>query len=169
MTEKKEKKVNKKALEYVRPAFGSFNLKAFPGFEFKFKKISIDDESWVKQNMGRHSWEIINSDKAEAAELCRLYFHFLENEGKTKFPPETIEEMDYETGEKKSVLLNGPKKFMQSIDGGSLTEMLLIAQAFLMTMVASRPMSDLPEDLKKTVLESIKRRTPKEKEPEANP
>ncbi len=169
-----KKKVNKKSIEYVRPEPGSFDLKAFPGHVFKFKKIVIDDEAWVMETFGKPTWEVINSKEAMASDLCRLYFHFLEDQDKAKFPPEQVEEMNYETGVKGMNLINGPKKFMRAIDGGSLTEMMLIAHAFLKTLIASRPISDLPDDLKKSVLGIIekgkKKTAPKEeKELEANP
>jgi hypothetical protein len=176
MSEKK--KVSKKSLEYVRPQFGSFDLRAFPSVEFKFKKISIDDEMLVKEKFGQHSWEIVSKGTAEASELCRLYFLFLTDESKAYFKPEEIEELDYETNETKKVLINGPKKFMRSIDGGNMTEMLLIADAFVKTLIASRPMSDLPEEIKKNILEAAEKmkdknlkaaiESPKEKDLEAN-
>ncbi len=153
MSEKK--KINKKSIEYVRPEPGSFNLAAFPGVEFKFKKIFLDDEAWVIDTFGKNIWEIINNKQVHAADLCRMYFRFLEDASKVHFKPEEIETLDYETNEVKKELVNGPKKFMRSIDGGSVTELILIAQAFLKTLIASRPISDLPEDVKKNVMEAI--------------
>ena len=57
-------------------------------------------------------------------------------------------------------------KFMRAIDGGSMTEMTLIALAFAKTLFASRPISDLPEDVKKKVLEMV--RTNEEKKNQEN-
>lgn len=148
----KKKKINKKAIEYVRPEPGIFDLKAFPGIEFKFRKIWIDDEAWINQTFNKNVWEMMNNSAASSADLCRMYFNFLTDESKLHFPPEKVEELNYETGEKEQVLLNGPKKFMRSIDGGSMVEITLIAQAFLKTLLASRPLDDLPEEIKKNIL-----------------
>jgi hypothetical protein len=162
-----KKKPSKASLEYVRPEPGTFNLVAFEGVEFRFRKITIDDEAWAKEHFGKTIWEIINESSVEAAQVCRLYFHFLEDGFKALFPPERVEVVDYENGGKKEELLNGPKKFMRAIDGGSLTELTLIALAFAKTVFASRPISDLPEDVKKKVMELVKSQKPAAKEPAA--
>lgn len=151
MSEKK--RVPKKtSLEYTRPTPGTFTLETFPGVTFRFRKITIDDEAWVSEHFeGRSPWAIMTAPKAQAAELCRLYFHFLEDRSKEHFVPETKKERDYETGEEREVVVSGPRLFMQSIDGGNLTEMTLISHAFTKTILASRPISALPEEVKKSL------------------
>lgn len=160
-------KVNKKAVEYVRPQRGTFTLNAFPDREFHFRKITVDDDAWVSQTFGKGIGELLHQGKAETAELCRLYFHFLDDEDKLLFPPERRTVVDYEQGGEKEELINGPKKFMQSIDGGSLTELLMISQAFVKTLIASRPISDLPDDLKKSLQAGIEKA--KAENAQANP
>jgi hypothetical protein len=162
--ETKPKKLNKKSLEYVRPDTGRFELNTFPGVEFRFRKISIDDEAWAVETFGKSPWEIITGKSAQAADLCRLYFHFLTDDGKQRFIPVRKKEMDYETGEEKDVVISGPRLFMQSIDGGSLTEMVLISRAFVQTVVASRPISELPDDVKKSVLKWMNEAPPPKSE-----
>lgn len=159
-----QKKVSKKSLEYVRPELGTFTLVAFPGVVFRFRKLSIDDESWCLQTFGSDPWTFINRQKAQAAELCRMYFHFLDDESKSHFKPEREKKMDYDTGEEKEELITGYRQFMRKIDGGSLTEMLLIASAFAKTLIASRPISDLPEELKKSLEQATKKANEKAQE-----
>lgn len=164
-----KKKVNKKSLEYVRPELGEFNLKAFPGHTFKFKKITVDDEAWVQDTFGVTAWSIVAQKKAQLSDVCRLYFRFLDDESKKLFPPEEVEELDYETGETKKFLLNGPKKFMRSIDGGALAEVLMIGQAFIKTLLSCRPISDLPEEVKKSLQKTMKNLSEEERAAEATP
>jgi len=150
MSEKK--KSPKKSLEYARPEPGTFELRAFPGVVFRFRKITIDDEAWCIDTLGGAIGDIIRREKERAGVLCRLYFHCLTDEGKRHFLPEKRVEVDYENGGEKEVVVSGPRLFMQAIDGGSVTEIIMIARAFLKTIAASRPIDDLPEDLKKSVM-----------------
>lgn len=165
----KKKPAIKKTIEYVRPRPGTFGLEKFPGVEFTFRIISIDDEAWCVQNLGKKPWDVMTSDTASAVDLCRLYFYFLTDEGKIHFVPFKKEEMDFETGLTKEVIISGPRLFMQSIDGGSLTEMTLIGRAFLQTIFASRPISELPEDIKKNLMDWVKKNQKAEKEVEPGP
>jgi hypothetical protein len=151
------KKISKKSLSYVRPVPGSFELEKFPGHEFRFRKITLDDEAWCVEKLGASPFEIMSRDKVQASELCRLYFHFLVDSDKERFFPIEEEVTDYDTGEKKKEVVAGWKRFMRSIDGGSITEMLLIARAFAATIFASRPITDLPDELKKSLLNLVEK------------
>lgn len=154
----KKKQPSKKSIEYVRPQPGTFTLEKFPGVEFKFRLITIDDESWCIEKLGKTPWGMIKPGaEAMAADLCRMYFHFLTDGSKRKFVPEEREEMDYETGKTNKVIVSGPRLFMQSVDGGSITEITIIGHAFLQTLLASRPLDAMPEEMKKKVQEWIRK------------
>jgi hypothetical protein len=153
-----KKTTSKKSLGYTRAQPGIFSLEKFPGVEFKFRIITVDDEAFCHKSFGKTPWELMTSTSIMAADLCRLYFHFLTDDSKKNFIPERRTEIDYETGEEKEVVISGPRLFMQSIDGGSPTEMMLIGKAFFDTLASSCPLENLPDDLKKTVLEAIKRK-----------
>jgi hypothetical protein len=164
-----KKPAPKKALAYTRPQPGTFTLNKFPGVDFRFRMISIDDEAWCLENLGNTPGTIISSKTATSAELCRLYFHFLEDDCKARFIPEEAESINYDTGKKETVVVPGYRLFMKSIDGGSLTEILLIARAFLKTLLASRPISDLPDEVKKNLMAQIESRQTGPETPAAQP
>lgn len=151
------KKPSKKSLEYVRPTPGHFELQAFPGVVFHFRKVTLDDEPWVLETFGKSIWEIMSADKVEAKDLCRLWFHFLDDTSKSHFKPEKKQEMDYDSGEMKEVLYAGWRQFMRAIDGG-LCEILMVSKAFLETILSARPLDDLHDEaLKKRVLSRLEK------------
>lgn len=161
------KKPSKKSAAYARPQPGTFGLLAFPGVEFEFRKIMVDDEAWAEEQFGVGVYEFASQTRNQVKDLCRLYFHFLKPESQALFKPEEMESTDPETGAVKKELVTGSVKLMRSIQGGSLTELLMMSHAFAKTLAASRPMSELPEDLKKSLEELVLKA--KEKAPEANP
>ena len=155
MSEKK--KVNKKSIEYVRPQMGSFDLKAFPGRVFTFRKMNLSDDPWCKKNLGAVPGEIIRSEKMEALTLCRMYFHFLTEESQDHFQALTETKKDDDTGKEVETFVTRPEVFMRTIDGGNTVELMLIANAFLETLINSRSLNDLPESLKKSLLEVLEK------------
>lgn len=164
----KKKIPSKKSIEYVRPTPGTFTLVKFPGVEFSFRLINVDDESWCMSKFEKLPWAVMTAEKSMAADLCTLYFNFLTDECKQRFVPVRKEEMDYETGETKEIIVSGPRLFMQSIDGGNIVEMTLISHAFLQTILASRPIDSLPEEIKKNLLKQIQKNKEKS-QPEPGP
>lgn len=155
--EMEKKKVNKKALDYVRPQMGHFDLKAFPGVTFSFRKITLDDDPWCVKNLGASPWAIINSEKNDALTLCRMYFHFLTPESQEHFPAVKEESKDDDTGEVKERFVTRPEAFMRAIDGGNTVELLLVANAFAETLFSSRSVNDLPEALKKSLMKQAEK------------
>jgi hypothetical protein len=146
------KKASKKSLTYVRPQPGTFTLEAFPGIEFRFRKVTVDDEAWCEETLGKTPWAVLLQKKEQSAVLCRMLFHFLHEDDKGHFTPIEEEKLDYDTGKTEVRLVAGYKRFMRSIDGGSPTEIILITQAFTKTLLASKPIDTLPDDLKKSLL-----------------
>lgn len=155
---KEKKRVNKKSLDYVRPQPGKFTLEAFPNVEFKFRKMTIDDDAWAEATFGMNPYAMISQKTANTEDLCRLYFHFLDAESKTHFKPITEKEPDYEKGGEKETLIPGHRRFMKSI-GAGLVEVFMIANAFGETLLSSRPISDLPEELKKNLMAQVEKKT----------
>lgn len=149
------KRVSKKSLEYIRPQPGTFTLESFPGHEFRFRKISIDDEAWCVEKLGVPIHELVSREKVQAADLCRLYFHLLVEDDKKLFFPVEEDVTDYDTGEKKKETIAGSRLFMRAVSGG--VELILIGDAFLKTFFSSRPITDLPDDLKKTLLALVEK------------
>lgn len=150
------KKVSKKSIEYVRPPLGRFRIEKFPDHEFRFRKITVDDEAWCIENLGSTPAGIVTSKVQEAEKLCELYFNFLEDDDKELFIPVKRKVRNYKTGEETDEIIPGHKLFMQSISGG-LAELTMIGYEFVKTMLACRPISELPEDIKKSLLKSTKK------------
>jgi hypothetical protein len=149
MAEEK-KKVSKKSLEYVRPQPGKYTLEAHAGREFRFRKPTVDDTAWCEATFGQDPMGMIQQKKAPLADLCRLFFRYLDDESKAAFAPREYSAVDDETGIATKVTLGGWRRMMKDIEGG-IPEVLSISLAFAQTIFASRPISEMSDEEKKRV------------------
>lgn len=129
---------------------GGFDAEGNPieEIELRLRKITLDDEAWLKSEFGKEANPFNESITDE--QLCRIAFHQLTTKGKQHFAPVDVTFVNDDTGEAAVHRVGGWRLFRMKLAG--LQQKIDILNAVLYTAGVSRPMLEkimTPEELKR--------------------
>lgn len=125
----------KLSMKDLVPADSTFTLKAFPGEEFRLRKINGHDEIWLQQTWGNDFANVFS--EARLKDLCRIAFHQLNEDQKHHFKKQTVKVVN-EEGDEAEHQIGGYLLMACSVVG--MEEKTRICEAILETIGISRPM-----------------------------
>lgn len=122
-----------KKLKYgdVRPMHGGkFTLRATGETIHEFRKLTLDDQEWMRSELGIEPGDLFSQTKKVSDEsICRVLWRLIRD--KEPFAPKEVEEFT-ETG-KMLIQLSGPRVLMRMIDDGDEWSRMLYAYVEVVT------------------------------------
>lgn len=137
-------------LEDIIPSKASFRLKKKENKEYFLKPVGMDDQVWVKENLGDEKQVAIIFDvnNLNATKISMLMYRLLNQQDREDFLAYDETAIN-DKGVKETKLITGPEVLLKHI---SQNEFLPIIGALTKTFVDSSPMKDLMIDnLKKKI------------------